>query len=142
MGSRLGHDAYYLELLKLLAARGTCPRRQVAAVLVDERYRVLSTGYNGVPPGFEHCVDVPCPGAGDASGDTRRCYAVHAEVNAVLQCSRLEAARTLYVSCTPCFACAKMLACTSIRRIVCREPYSDLDGLRVLELAGISCEVG
>jgi len=134
---RLSPDEYFLQLLKLVSSRSTCVRRSVGAIITDERRRVLAMGYNGVPQKFPHCeLFSLCPGAEDPSGDTRRCMAVHAEVNAILQCSRLDLARTIYVSCSPCFACAKMLCNTAIRRVVCLEPYAD-EGAEVLKSAGI-----
>ena len=138
---RLTHDEYYLEILKVVAARSTCVRRAVGAILVDERYKVLSTGYNGVPSGFSHCIDVPCLGAQDIPGDSSRCMAIHAEVNVIVQCARLDLARILYVSCTPCFTCAKMLCNTPVRRIVSAEEYSESEGLTVLRQAGIELSI-
>lgn len=35
-----------------------CIQRQVGAVITDENYRVLSTGYNNVPPASETCFDL------------------------------------------------------------------------------------
>lgn len=128
---RLSHDQYYLQMLNLVAARSTCPRRSVGAVLVTADNQILSTGYNGVPRGFPHCVEQACPGAWDEHGDTRRCMAVHAEVNALLQCKRLDLAHTLYVSCTPCFECAKMICNTPICRVISLEEYTG-EGMVVL----------
>lgn len=139
--SRLTHDEYYLKMLSLVAQRSTCARRAVGAIIVDEKHRVLSTGYNGVPNNFMHCITHPCLGASDPSGDTRRCMAVHAETNAVLQCSRLDLAHTIYVSCAPCFSCAKMLCNTNIKRVVCLEDYSDTDGRSALAIAGITVQI-
>src|SRR6185437_7893780 len=53
-------DEYYLAMLPLVASRGTCPRRQVACVLADERGRLVATGYNGNPSGAAHCSLAPC----------------------------------------------------------------------------------
>lgn len=141
LGQRLGHDEYFLAILKLLSARSTCRRRAVGAIIVDGDHKILSTGYNGVPVGFSHCIDRPCPGANDSAGDTSRCMAVHAEQNALLQCSRLDRAATLYVTCTPCFVCAKMIANTPIKRIVCSEEYADSRGVFVFSSAGIKIEI-
>lgn len=133
---RLTRDEYYLEMLSLVAGRSTCPRRAVGAVIVDKAGHVLSTGYNGVPSGVPHCVDVPCPGASDPKGDTRRCLAIHAEQNALLQCSRLDLAHTLYVSVICCFTCAKLVCNTPIKRIVAAEDYVETQGKDLLTLTG------
>lgn len=120
---RLSHDQYYLQMLTLVAARSTCARRAVGAIITDDSHHILSTGYNGVPSGFTHCIDEPCDGALDESGNNTRCMAVHAEVNAILQCSRLDRACNLYVSCIPCFSCAKMICNTRIEYIVSLVDY-------------------
>lgn len=130
-----------MQMLSLVASRATCARRQVGAIIVSQDHQILSTGYNGVPRGLAHCIDMFCPGARDEKGDTSRCEAVHAEVNAVLQCRRLDLAHTIYVSCTPCFTCAKMLANTPIRHIIALEHYADPNGESVLRRAGIVVEV-
>lgn len=138
-------DQYYLAMVAVVASRSTCPRRDVGAVLVDERGVILGTGYNGVPRGIPHCgeneaaLSSTCLGAGDPKGDTRRCWAVHAEVNAILQCADIEKARTLYCSATPCFQCAKVIANTGIIRVVVREVYTEPEpsGFSVLQARGI-----
>jgi len=138
---RLSHDEYFLSMLQLVASRSTCIRRAVGAIIVDEKHHVLSTGYNGVPSGFPHCIDKQCAGALDPPGVSFRCLAVHAEVNAVLQCPRIGLAHTLYVSCAPCFSCAKMICNTPLKRIVCLEPYAD-DSSWLFAKAGIKLEIG
>ena len=120
---RLSIDLYFASMLNLVSSRSTCTRRAVGAIITDEAGHVLAMGYNGVPSGVDHCTDVPCGGEADKSGDFSRCWAVHAEQNALLQCQRLDLARTVYVSCTPCFTCAKLIANTPIRRVVVTELY-------------------
>jgi len=121
-----------MEMLDLVSVRSTCFRRSVGAIIVDAQGHILATGYNGVPRGVPHCdADHRCAGAGDQQGDSRRCMAVHAEQNALTQCHRLDLAYTMYVSCCPCFACAKMIMNTVIARVVAQRPYSD-DGAELL----------
>src|SRR4051812_34169703 len=115
---RKTRDQYYADMLHLVASRSTCMRREVGAIITDAEGRVLSTGYNGVPRGFPHCLDHPCLGANDLKGDTARCEAVHAEANAILQCPDLQRACIMYVSVTPCFECAKLILNTPIRNVV------------------------
>lgn len=133
--------AYYVSLLGPLAARSTCVRRAVGAILTDERGRVLATGYNGVPRGRIHCIDAPCEGARDEKGDTRRCLAIHAEINALVQCRDIDAARTLYVSASPCFECAKVVANTPVCHVVVAGVYADGRGVAILRDAGVTVSI-
>jgi dCMP deaminase len=135
------HD-YYLLMLELVASRSTCLRRAVAAIITDSSGHVLSTGYNGVPKNFDHCeIDNPCLGAHDPPGDTSNCMAVHAEINAIMQCADLERAQIMYCSCLPCFTCAKAIANTNIAVVICKHDYADRRGFDVLMDAGLTIEV-
>lgn len=134
---RPSNDEYYLKLLKGVASRSTCGRRKVAAILVDENHRVLAMGFNGVPKGFPHCIDHPCDGVNDPSGDTSRCLAVHAEINALLTCADLSRAHTLYCSCSPCKSCSLAIAQTNIVKVLCLERYAD-NSMSILDTAGIT----
>lgn len=139
--NRLSKVDYFLQIVPLVATRSTCSRRAVGCIITDIEGHVLSMGYNGVPKDFVHCIDHPCPGASDGSGDNSNCIAVHAEQNALLQCSNLNRAYYLYVSCTPCFICAKMIANTNIKQIIVLEPYADGRGVDILKKAGIDYQV-
>jgi dCMP deaminase len=120
-------DRKFLELAASMAQMGTCERRQVGCFLVDHRHRVLSTGINGVPSGWEHCRDNPgfkCPGAGSASGtNLDGCWSRHAEANAIDHCARKDEIHTCYTTASPCISCVKQLLHTSCCRIVFLEPY-------------------
>lgn len=101
----------------------TCGKRQYMAILVDSNGFELSNGYNGTPPGFDHCIDGGCPrlAAGSASGTSyNNCYSAHAETNCI---SRADPVRTvgatLYVNGSPCFDCTKVIACSRVHRVVC-----------------------
>jgi dCMP deaminase len=137
MSKRPTIHEYYLDMLDLVAARSTCVRRSVGAIITDENGKALGVGYNGVPRGFDHCtVDKPCLGAHDQPGDVSNCMAVHAEANALLQCGDLTRAFVMYCSNLPCFACAKMIANTTIEVVICKEDYADKRGLEILTTAG------
>jgi dCMP deaminase len=137
--SRPSIDAYYIAMLPLIASRATCPRRQVAAILVDERGRLVSIGYNGPASGMLHCIDTPCAGAADKSGDTSRCIAIHAEMNALSQAKdSRRTPHTLYCSTDPCFECAKLLITEGIKRVIAASAYTDLRGVNLLNQAGVS----
>jgi dCMP deaminase len=85
---------------------------------------VIGTGYNGVPRNLTHCIDKPCPGANAPSGENlSECYAVHAEVNALLQCPNVYDVDTVYCTTAPCFECTKALLNSGAQRIVFVEDY-------------------
>lgn len=54
---RPSKDKTFLDIASVLAKRGTCIRKQVGCVLIDELGQILSTGYNGVARGLPHCND-------------------------------------------------------------------------------------
>ena len=124
MPERLDKDHYFLGVAKLIAQRGTCSRRKVGAVAVNAHSHIMATGYAGVPRGVQHCTDERCPGANYTSGHgLDKCMSVHAEQNMLLQCSDVMAIDTVYVTCSPCSHCFKMLLNTGTERIVFDEPY-------------------
>jgi len=138
---RLEVDDYFLKMAKLVALRSTCKRRAVGCVLVDTKKHVMATGYNGVPKGFTHCIDYPCKGA-DAPSGTRlnECKAVHAEMNALLQLQSTDEL-TAYLTVTPCFDCAKVLANSNVTRIVASVWYPQTEVTDILEQAHITVDV-
>lgn len=151
---RLTRDEWAMEMAQLTAQRGTCLRRRVGAVLLNERGHVLSTGYNGVASGMPHCNEAvergpyqwdqpevshphACPGAHAASGtNLDGCHALHAEQNALLQCRDPWAIHTAYVTASPCMTCTKLLLNTSCQRIVFSEEYPHAEARVLWESAG------
>jgi dCMP deaminase len=139
-------DQYFLKMTHLIAERASCLRRQIGAVLVRDK-RILSTGYNGAARSMPHCLDIGClrDELGIRSGtELENCRAVHGEMNAIIQCAihgvSTEGA-TLYVNAYPCKICARMIMNAGIKRVVTIGEYSDKEGLRMLEEAGIQVDV-
>lgn len=68
----------YMNICKILSSLSTCPRAQVGVIAL-RRNRILLTGYNGAPPGEDHCKDVGC-----LLDEGNHCIrSVHAEQNLV-----------------------------------------------------------
>lgn len=137
-GSRPSKDQYFMNMTSLVAQRATCARRAVGCVLVNEQNHVLATGYNGVCRGSVHCIDTPCPGALLPSGTGLNiCEAIHAEQNALIQCRNINEIHTVYVSSSPCIQCMRLLANTSVKRIIFEELYPHVESERIAEQCGI-----
>ena len=139
--TRMSIDDYFLNMARLASLRSTCRRRQVGCVLVDKSNHVVATGYNGVPRGFLHCLDHPCQGA-DAKSGTRltECWAGHAEMNAMLQLQSTDKL-TAYLTVTPCFDCANVIANSNITRIVAPVWYPQEGVGAVLSYAEIVVDI-
>ncbi len=125
---RPSKDELWLAVCAELSKQSTCARKGVGCVLLDKHGHVLSTGYNGVASGLKHCNENPedCEGSKYDKGEgLGKCKAIHAEQNALLQCSNVMAIHTCYVSTSPCEEqCIKMLLNTSCQRIVFTKEYS------------------
>jgi deoxycytidylate deaminase len=48
----------FMHLAYSVSLKSNCIQRQVGAVIVDENYKVLSTGYNDVPRNTETCINL------------------------------------------------------------------------------------
>lgn len=122
--ARPGIFEWALQIAEVVATRGTCARRQVGCVLLDAKGRILATGYNGRARGLVHCLDLPCTGAKAPSGHAlHQCEAIHAESNALLQCSAVDQIVLAAVTASPCLECVKLLMNTGCQTIVFRDPY-------------------
>jgi len=122
---RPDRDAWAMGMAIITAQRRTCVRRAVGCVLLNFRGHVLATGYNGVASGQPHCSEgCPCSGAFSPSGtNLDGCNAIHAEQNALLQCTNVWEIHTAYTTTAPCITCCKLLLNTSCQRIVYLEDY-------------------
>lgn len=113
--------------------RSTCSRRRVGCILVNDKAHVLATGYNGVPTGHTHCVETPCPGSNLPSGTgLDKCQAIHAEMNALLQCRNAYEIETCICTTAPCTICIGLLLNTSCKTIYFGEDYPHAEASRKL----------
>ena len=124
-------DLRYLEMARIWAKNSYCTRRQVGALVVKNNM-IISDGYNGTPSGFENVCE-------DDNGITKP-YVLHAEANAITKLARSSnnsEGATIYITASPCIACAKRIIQAGIKRVVYGEKYRLTDGIELLERAGI-----
>lgn len=134
-GKRISKVDMYLNCAETFAYRSTCLKRKYGAVIVKDDV-VISTGYNGSPRGFDNCCDLGrCPRMerdmhqGEGYGI---CRAIHAEANALLNCSRQQTiGADLYLTginptdnsihcAKPCPICARSIIQAGIRNVIMR----------------------
>ena len=122
-------DEYFIKLAEIAKTRSSCIRRQVGAVLVNDKNQIVSTGYNGVPRGIDHCTKETCTKLYEESGEKNElCPAVHAELNAILQAASAGISpegATLYSTTRPCGNCTMAIINVGIKKVVYVEDYTD-----------------
>jgi dCMP deaminase len=124
-------DDIYMDLAVNLAKRSHCIKAQVGAVLTRDT-RIISIGYNGPPAGTHNC-DEEFPGVGCPRDSKGSCsLALHAEQNAILYAakngSEIEGS-TIYVTLSPCIACARIIYSMKIARVVFLHSYAEYKGI-------------
>lgn len=126
-------DERYLRMAKIWAENSYCKRRQVGALLVKDKM-IISDGYNGTPSGFENDCE---------EGDKTKPYVLHAEANAITKVAKSgnsSLGATLYVTCSPCIECSKLIIQSGIKRVVYSDCYRYSDGIHLLKRAGVAVD--
>lgn len=135
--TRVDKQNYYLDICEIVLERGTCLRRNFAAIIVKND-EIISTGYTGAPRGRVNCIDL---------GECRRdqlniprgtryelCRSVHAEQNAIISAKRQEMiGSTLYLvgiekdsgkyveNASPCSLCKRFIINAGIDTVIIRD---------------------
>lgn len=129
--SRPDFDDIYMELAVNLAKRSHCIKKHVGAVLTKDT-RIISIGYNGPPAGTHNC-DVEFPTEGCARDSKGSCsLALHAEQNAILYAVKNNTSvegSTLYVTLSPCLACARIIFSMGISKVFYLFSYAEYKGI-------------
>lgn len=138
-------DERFMDMAFKVSTWSSCFKedRQVGAVITKDK-RILTTGYNGAGSGIKSCKEKgECLRVklGIASGTRHeRCYAVHAEQNAIIQAAKIGVSvdgATLYCTHQPCVICAKMIINSGIKRVVYKHGYPDDFSMEMFKEAGV-----
>lgn len=131
-------DDYFMAIVMLISSRGTCDRLYTGSVLVKDN-RIIATGYNGSPPGLEHCNDV-----GHLIEEGHCVRTIHGEHNALLQAGvqggTSTVGSTLYTKYSPCIHCTKYIIGCGIKRVVIGKVYRNAKALEMLKKGGLKVE--
>jgi dCMP deaminase len=112
-------DDYFLEMCEVVSARSKDPSTKHGAVLVDEKHRIVSTGYNGASRKIpDYLLDWGRPAKYNWG-------IIHAEENALWTAERRDLdGCTLYVTGRPCCRCMMRIIHLGVSRIVCNDRRS------------------
>ncbi len=123
----------YLQIAQLIAQHSKDQDKKVGCIVVKDN-RIISTGYNGTPHGFNNNCK-------DENGKTKP-EVIHAESNAITKCAKSTesiAGSTMYTTLSCCMECAKLIIQCDIKEFYYLEEWKSRGGLDLLERAGIKC---
>jgi len=112
---------FFLQTAYLLGQQSKCVSKQVGAVIAKDK-RIISTGYNGTPPGFKNCNEVFDPNNFDREEHHKwsKTYEIHAESNAIAYSAKNDIGingAEIYCILQPCDDCLKHIIASGIKKI-------------------------
>ena len=113
-------------------------RRKVGCLIVKDTH-IIAEGLNGTPRGFDN----NCEYIDHVDHMYTKPEVLHAESNAITKLARStnsSSGATLYVTCSPCFECAKLIIQSGIKRVVYTQLYTNkncMEAMVLLKQAGI-----
>lgn len=142
-------DKAYLDIAVRWSLMSKAIRRKVGCIIVKDQ-QIISDGFNGTPAGFDNICEEPAISKINESVydidplDLKtKAEVLHAESNALMKLARStnsSVGATMYLTCAPCFDCAKLIIQSGISRLVYLDSYRSYSGLLLLEKAGIVVE--
>ena len=124
----------FMRVATEIAALSSCHSRKVGCILMDAGGHIKATGYNGPPSNMGDCSCL-----NRVSGeDLDVCPAVHAEMNALMQCADVSKVRYCITTTKPCRHCIKMLLNSGVQEIIYLHDYPHEGVNEIWEKAGRS----
>jgi len=118
--NRPSWDEYFINIAEVISTRSHDAETKVGAVIIDINKRILSTGYNGFPSGYD---DSKLPNL----RPDKYPFMVHAEMNAIIYAKQSLQDCTIYTTHSPCKDCVKAIISSGIKSIIFKHPYINDD---------------
>lgn len=127
-------DEYFMGVALLSARRSKDPSTQVGACIVNDKNKIVGTGYNGLPIGCDD-DDFPWSKKGGFL-DTKYPYVCHAELNAILNNIGMDLRGCrIYTALFPCNECTKAIIQAGITEVVyLSDKYEGTDSAKASKL--------
>ncbi len=118
----------FIKIALTLAEHSKCVGANVGAIIVKDG-RIISSGYNGTPSGYQNCNEVWDENATSSPGhyEWSKTYEIHAEQNALSWAAKKGISvegSDIYVTLRPCNTCTKLIIASGIKNIYYNSDYS------------------
>ena len=131
----------YMKTARLFAEHSSAKRKKVGAVIVKDD-RIISIGYNGMPSGWDNtCEELKPQSFPHEPALVTKPEVLHAESNAIAKLAKSSESgdgASMFITCSPCIDCAKMIYQSGIKEVFYGEKYRDDSGIEFLYKCGIN----
>lgn len=127
--TRITKEEMFMRMAEIVSTRSTCKRLHVGSIITDSGLKnVLAIGYNGNYAGGPNTCD---------STEVGNCGCVHSELNAIIKTDNTLRDKILFMTDSPCKACAKIIINSGFSKVFYRKEYRLKDGVYLLKKAKI-----
>lgn len=106
--------SYFFNIALVVASQSKDPSTKVGAVIVDSNKRIIATGYNGFPRGYNDDYRLY------QDRSFKYPHICHAEANAICQAASTGVSlmeSSIFITLNPCIECAKLLIQSGIKSV-------------------------
>tara|TARA_B000000557_G_scaffold264725_1_gene271283 strand:+ start:112 stop:549 length:438 start_codon:yes stop_codon:yes gene_type:complete len=131
-------DKTYLKMAKTWSKLSKARRKKVGCIIVKNG-AIISDGYNGTPKGFDNNCEINLD-EHDKKALLTKPEVLHAESNAITKLAKSSNSSngaTMYITIAPCLECSKLIIQSGIKRVVYKNFYKNLDGVKLLKQSGV-----
>jgi len=151
-----------MDIASRTAGLSSAVRLKVGSIIVKDD-RIISIGYNGMPPGWtnecentifvlnEEVIGTDMVSLGYTQSENGNWFktktkseVIHAEANAIAKLAKSSESgdgSTMFLTHAPCIDCAKQVYTAGVKKVYYRNSYRDTQGIDFLEKCGIEVEV-
>ena len=125
---------YFMDIAERTAQLSSAKRLQVGSIIVKDD-RIISIGYNGMPPGWTNECE-------DENYKTKD-EVIHAEANAIAKLAKSSESgdgSVMFLTHAPCIDCAKQVFTAGIRKVIYKNDYRSDKGVVFLQQCGIGVD--
>lgn len=136
-------DEVYMRMAEEFSKLSHSIHRIKVGCIIVKNTRIISTGFNGTPSGFDNIPEEFIDGKWVTKPEV-----LHSESNAISKCAKYGDScneATLYVTHAPCFNCAKLIIQSGIKTVMYRNKLitnigkADDSGIYLLTKGKVEC---
>lgn len=142
-------DAFFMGLAHAVAVRSHDIHTKVGCIIVNDEHHIIGTGYNGFPAGMcDAALPLNRPDAKNPDADHKHNWMIHAELNALANCTVNPKGSTVYLTIEPCHSCSMYMKQQGVGKVLYYGEYKSMTDIQRqrrailnLEIRRISCDL-